>query len=430
MDAPAKAVWRHRRARPVGGRPARLAVFAAAVSIFALGLGAGTARSLSKTTSGPAFGVAEDASKYASDGGASIYATLGQLGMTVNRWTLTYNGDPSVIADQSFLDQAVPAANAAGITIILSVFPATSGSPGPSSFCSWVGDVATRYPTITNFVIGNEVNTARFWSPQHTPSDPIAGPRSYEAVLAHCYDTLKAINPSIEVIGMGLSPRAVDGKSTAPLAFIRAVGAVYRASGRTAPIMDELAVHPYPNPNANPPPPPDNAAYENPNFYGIPQLDRVKQAVYDAFNGTGQPTTLNGLRLVVDEVGYQTLESGGSYGYTGTENSPTVSEAQQAAYYARIVEMYACDPTISAVLFFHLIDETNLNTTPTSGGWQSGLERPDGSLKPSAASVQQAVAAGCSGPPVTWSPTTDPAAAPAPSTPAGRGLHGHRHRRR
>ena len=65
--------------------------------------------------------------------------------------------------------------------------------------------------------------------------------------------------------------------------------------------MDQLAVHPYPNPNASPPPAPDNAGYQNPGFYGIPQLDRVRQAVYDAFNGTNQPTTVNGLGIVIDE---------------------------------------------------------------------------------------------------------------------------------
>jgi hypothetical protein len=168
--------------------------------------------------------------------------------------------------------------------------------------------------------------------------------------------------------------------------------------------MDALAVHPYPNPNAKPPPPPTKAAYQNPGFFGIPQLARVKQAVYDAFNGTAQPTTLNGLRLIVDEVGYQSLESAGAHDYTGVENSPTVSESQQASYYAQIVSLYACDPSIQAVLFFHLIDETNLNTTPTSGGWQSGLEYPDGTPKPSYAAVQQAIAAGCTGPPVSWAP--------------------------
>ena len=137
----------------------------------------------------------------------------------------------------------------------------------------------------------------------------------------------------------------------------------------------------------------------------------MKQAVYDAFAGTNQPTTLNGLSILVDEIGYQSNENGHA-GYTGTESSPTVSEAQQATYYARVVQLYSCDPTISGVLFFHLIDETNLNTTATSGGWQSGLEYPDGTPKPSYSAVGSAISAGCGGAQTTWSP----AGATAPTT--------------
>jgi hypothetical protein len=391
------------RTRPLHARLPRLLAASSFVVLCALAPAASASHSLGRQGGGPAYGVAEDATQFATDGGASIYPSLTQIGMTVNRWTVTYTGDPSVIADQGFLDVAVPAAQAAGVTVYMSLFPAMSGTPDPTSFCEWVGSVASRYPSVTHFIIGNEVNTTRFWSPQHTASDPEAGPRSYEAVLATCYDVLKGINPAIQVIGMGLSPRSVSSHSTAPLVFIRDVGAVYRASGRTAPLMDAIAVHPYPNPNAKPPPAPLRAAYENPGFFGIPQMSRVKQAVYDAFNGTPQPTTLNGLSIVVDEVGYQTSEISGTHGYTGIENSPVVSESAQALYYAQIVQLYACDPSVSAVLFFHLIDETNLNTDPTSGGWQSGLERPDGSQKPSYASVQHAIAAGCSGPLASWS---------------------------
>ncbi len=383
---------------------ARLAFSASILGLVCL---AGAAEPLpAQPGGGPVFGVAEDASQFAADGGASIYASLHQLGMSTDRWALTFNGDPTVITNQSFLDKAVPAANTAGVTIVLSLYPAVSSTPDPSAFCTWVGNIARRYPTITNFIIGNEVNTTRFWSPQHTATNPNAGPDSYEAVLAQCYDTLKTINPAIQVIGMGLSPRAVDANSTAPLTFIRAVGAAYKASGRTTPIMDQLAVHPYPNPNSNPPSPPV-VGYQNVNFYGIEQLDRVKQAVYDAFNGTAQPTTLNGLRLMVDELGYQTYETGNPL-YTGVESSPVVSEAIQATDYALIVHLYSCDPAISTVLFFHLIDETNLNITSTSGGWQSGLEHPDGSPKPSFAAVQQAIAQGCIGPQVIWKPVSGP----------------------
>ena len=180
-------------------------------------------------------------------------------------------------------------------------------------------------------------------------------------------------------------------------------GRIYKASGRAAPIMDALAIHPYPNPNARPQPAPADAGYQDPGFYGLPQLDRVKQAVFDAFDGTAQPTTQNGLRLVLDEIGYQTVTDGDGR-YSGTETSPTVSEADQASYYATIVGMAACDPAVSDVLFFHLIDESQRNPDQSSGGWQSGLEYPDGGHKPSFDAVKQAIAAGCAGSPVQWSP--------------------------
>ena len=76
--------------------------------------------------------------------------------------------------------------------------------------------------------------------------------------------------------------------------------------------MDQLAVHPYPNPNANLPP----AETGTRSRLTITQLGRVKQAVYDAFSHTGQPTTLTGLRLLVDEIGND-FESGKLL-YTGT----------------------------------------------------------------------------------------------------------------
>ncbi len=226
-------------------------------------------------------------------------------------------------------------------------------------------------------------------------------------MLTACYDALKAVSSDIDVTGMGLAPRSVDANSTKPLEFIRAVGRLYRASGRTKPIMDALAVHPYPNPNANPPPAPDAAAYQDAGFYGIPQLDRVKQAAFDAFDGTGQPGPLNGLSLVIDEVGYQTNTDGNSQ-YAGKEGSPVVSDELQATYHARIVSLYACDPLVSDVLFFHLIDEAQRNPDATSGGWQSGLQRPNGEAKPSSDAVKAAIAAGCKGDTVAWTPVTEP----------------------
>ena len=179
------------------------------------------------------YGVAEDATKYADDGGASIYPDLKALGMTEDRWTLVY--DPANPDKEfPFVDRAAPVAAAAGIKIVLSVYPVPGqGIPLQAgfadTFCAWVKKVAARYRSITTFIVGNEVNASRFW-PQGD-----AGIAAYYATLKTCYDALKAVSPSIVVVGMGLAPRAVSESSTKPLAFIRKIGALYKADGRTAP---------------------------------------------------------------------------------------------------------------------------------------------------------------------------------------------------
>lgn len=409
-DMPTPPAPPARAAALVRPRPALLltaaAGLAAAAALATGGAPSAHAAPAARRASTPtvAFGVAEDAGKYAEDKGVKVARDLTDVGMGLQRWTLLFDpANPTAIADQAFLDRALPTVRANGQQVVLSLFQKGAATPNADAFCSWAASVATRYPSIKKFIVGNEVNATRFWSPQHTADDPDAGPRSYEAVLANCYDRLKKVAGDIEVIGMGLAPRSVDGNSTKPLDFIRAVGRIYRVSGRTDRIMDALAVHPYPNPNAKPQPAPDDAGYQDRGFYGIPQLDRVKQAAYDAFSGTSQPTPVNGLRLLIDEVGYQSDTSSAS-GYTGTETSPAVTDDQQAAYHARIVSLYACDPLVESVLFFHLIDEAQRNPDATSGGWQSGIERPDGTPKPSYAAVKAAIAQGCTGSITAWTP--------------------------
>jgi hypothetical protein len=157
-------------------------------------------------------------------------------------------------------------------------------------------------------------------------------------------------------------------------------------------------VHPYPNPNAAGDSP--DVGYVNPNNYGIPNLDRVEQAVWDGFHGTGQLTTLAGLRLVVDETGWQTAPDRPHRRlYSGKEVTRTVSPAKQGGYVARAIGHYlACDPAVSDILFFHLIDESDL------GRFQSGLMYANGDRKSSFGQVQHAIAAGCAGLRIAWAP--------------------------
>jgi hypothetical protein len=213
---------------------------------------------------------------------------------------------------------------------------------------------------------------------------------------------------------MGLSPRASTKASTEPLAFLRGVGAAYRASGRTAPIADQLSLHPYPNPS-RPTDSPD-VGYVPQDRFGIPNLDRVKQAVYDAFDGTGQPTTLNGLTFRIDEVGWQT-DTSALPQYVGPENVKTVSERTQADFLREMAQRYfACDPTVTDVELFLLVDEKyrngrDENGKVVGGGWQSGLLTAggEGVSRPKIAYTQDAPffgqgRAACSGSGIAWSP--------------------------
>jgi hypothetical protein len=100
----------------------------------------------------------------------------------------------------------------------------------------------------------------------------------------------------------------------------------------------------------------------------VPNLDRAQQAFWDGFKGTAQPDLPGerapgdaqhvgpAVRWFLDEAGWQT-DTRKLSGYSGKENTPPVDEAAQARYYKSIVQRYACDPHVAALLFFHWIDE-------------------------------------------------------------------------
>jgi hypothetical protein len=215
---------------------------------------------------------------------------------------------------------------------------------------------------------------------------------------------LKSVNPEISVVGIGLSPRGNDRPgarnniSTSPVRFLRALGTWYRKSGRTRPLMDAFSFHPYPHKATDP----LERGYVWPNA-GFANLDRIKQALFDAFHGTAQPTTIEGLRLHLDEVGWQ-VDTSGLVGYHGAENVPVTDELTQAAIYGRLIREAACDPDIAEVSFFGFRDD-GLRT-----GFQAALQRADGTARPAAAVVQAVIAEtadGCVGEESSWQPGSE-----------------------
>jgi hypothetical protein len=405
-----------------------------------LATAASASKSHASDTPAIAWGVADDSSKYADDGGKWFDGELKTENLGTNRWTLAWNpSNPTAITELPFVQRAAPVAQANGIHVILSLYAGQNGGSSPdatdhdpTAFCNWAKIVAQTVKQwgIDSFIIWNEPSSTLYWNPQKTDpgqkttANDVAAP-AYETLLASCYDQLHSLDGggwTADVIGMGLSAKASKNTSNEPLAFLRDVGAAYKASGRSTPIMDQLSLHPYPLPSTNPSP---DKGYSSaaPDDFGPPDLARVKQAVYDAFNGTGQPTTLNGLTFVLDEFGWQTSTSSATdfsatdaaalASYSGTENAgppgsaAAVSETTQAQYIAQAVGMFACDPTVTNVNLFLLVDEA------TRTGWQSGLMTTGGEGKslPKAAFAASAplFAAGrgaCTTGTVSWTPTT------------------------
>ncbi len=358
------------------------------------------------TASAADVGANDDTGKFAPDGGAAFYAQMASLGLRQAVVTVRWQpSDPLALAQRPLLDLTVTAARASGLDVVFATYPyppreLEAGVARPEDFGAWVAELARRYPDVHQFVVGNEPNQPAFWRPQFSGLRQ-ASAASFGRFLAAGYDALKTVDPTLVVVGVGLSPRGNDrptarnNVSTSPIRFLAALGAWYRASGRTRPLMDGLSFHPYPNVATDP----LDRGYPWPNA-GFANLDRVKQALWDAFSGTGQPTTMDGLRLYLDEVGWQ-VDTTGSEGYLGAENVRVTDEATQAVVYGELVRRAACDPDVAQVNVFGFHDD------PLRSGFQAGLYRVDGTARAAADAVRTALAAppDCASAPVApWRP--------------------------
>ncbi|MCS7006200.1 MAG: hypothetical protein NZL88_01435 [Gaiellaceae bacterium] len=352
-------------------------------------------------------GANDDTSKHMDDRGAALFAEMRALGLT--RVVIGVRYTPSAamtIADKPLLDEVVPRAVEAGLKVVLAVYPyppreIEAGIGTPLLFGSYVKALARAYPQVREVIVGNEPNQPAFWRPQFDAQGRNVSAAAFGAYLAAAYDALKSVDSEIVVVGVGLSPRGNDkpsarnNVSTSPVRFLRALGAWYRASGRTRPLMDAFSFHPYPARATDP----LERGYSWPNA-GFVNLDRVKQALWDAFHGTAQRTPANGLKLHLDEVGWQ-VDTSTRSGYAGWENVPVTDELTQAAIYGELVRRAACDPGIASLSFFGFRDD-GLRT-----GFQAGLQWVDGVPRAAAEAVRVALAEtadGCKGTPVSWRP--------------------------
>ncbi len=280
--------------------------------------------------------------------GAAFFATMSDVGLTTNRVAVIWDpSHPDAVPAQSGVQSWLPLAQKSGVRIVFDVAPAKPGD-------LLTPDAASRFAT-------------------------------WVGKVAKTFPQIKDY-----VIG-----------------FLSDLGQAYRASGRKKPIMDQFAFHPYPAKNTDPP----SVGDKWPNA-GLPNLDRIKQAVWDAFHGTAQPTFAEGRRqsfaakltFDLDEIGWQVGVLPSLAGlYSGVEPMPTIDEGTQALYYTDVITTAECDPNVQMLSFFLLEDE------PLLTRWQSGLERVDGSHRPSYDAVKQTLAqthGNCLGEPLLWSHTS------------------------
>jgi len=372
-----------------------LAVVALIVAL--LGIGPAPA-SRSGTSEGRplATGVAEDAvrSPDPTTAGRQVSLLTGAGFGAVRVTSIWTPGATAPTADElRVLRNVDAAAKAAGIRVYVSVMAAGSGttpltSEAQQQLAAYAGAVVKGFPAFDDVIVGNEPNLNRFWMPQFAADGSDAAAVAYETLLATTYDAVKATDPAVRVWGGALAPRGVDKPNTgrdthSPTAFIRDLGAAYRASGRALPLMDGLAFHPYADTSSQSP----DFAHPNTTTIGMADYGKLTALLEEAFGGTAQPGAM--LPILYDEFGVETVvpEAKASL-YTGTEPATTkpADEATQAAYYTRALQLAYCQPTVAGILLFHAIDEQALPS------WQSGVYYADDTAKSSLAPVKESLA--------------------------------------
>jgi hypothetical protein len=254
-------------------------------------------------------------------------------------------------------------------------------------FAAFMSTLARALPTVRNFAVWNEPNLNGFWLYQYDDEGNNIAVPAYTSLLARSYDELKAVSPEIVVYGGNLAPRGADNPdgmrhTQSPTGFIREMGRVYRASGRATPLMDVFAIHPYLERSSLPP----STEHPEGTAIGIADYDKLVDLLGEAFDGTAQRGSK--LPIAYTEFGVQTeIPEEAQAQYLNLESplgQDAVDEETQAQYYREALELTVCQPTVFALLFFHLIDEPDLNR------WQSGPYYVDLRPKSSLAEIREA----------------------------------------
>ena len=359
-------------------------------------------------------GAADDGARSLDPVGAKARLDLAALaGFGAVRMTFIWSPGQTAVSgdDLQVLRNAATAAQLDGVRLIVSVYqrdhrttPLSSRARG--EFAEYAASIVRAAPSVRDVVVGNEPNLNLFWMPQFGVGGVDLAARAYERLLAKTYDVLKSVSPDVNVIGGALSPHGSDRpgarrQTHSPTAFIRDVGDAYRRSGRTRPLMDMLALHPYLIPSRLPP----SFAHPRTTTIGIADYPKLVRLLQQAFKGTAQRGA--GLPIVYDEFGYQSEIPAAQRWIYRHLNAPAAADAiperRQAAYYREAFALAACQPTVAGILIFHVADERDARA------WQSGVYYANWTPKSSLPAVRAAALAAQAG---TLASCADAAAEP------------------
>ena len=285
------------------------------------------------------------------------------------------------------LDHLVAQAQQRGLKMLFSVARAPGFSrpepveeDGPPSdftiFHDFMKALSARYQgRVAAYELWNEPNLRREWR-----GFDLSAAKFVELVKAGAAGVREG-DPDAIIISGAPAVTGIDDKVTAidDRVFLRDM-----IAAGVADVVDAIGVHPYGAGN----PPDERAAdavhtrssYNNhPSFFFLDTLEDYHQILREA--GIDKP-------LWATEFGWPSIENFGKVDTTGWEYAQDVSEADQARYLLRAIELRRDRMWMGPMMIW------NLNIAPLLGADQSesayGLIRPDGSLRPAYLALRSA----------------------------------------
>ena len=208
-------------------------------------------------------------------------------------------------------------------------------APGASSFAGFARAAATRYRWVTEWLVWNEPNQARWLR-------PTTAAVYVRQLLNPAYAAIHAANPRAKVAGGVTAPRASAG-GVSPVAWIRGM----RAAGAR---LDAYAHHPYPSSTRETP---FAGGCAHCTTITMATLERLLMEVGRAFGPK---------RIWLSEYGYQT----GAYGVSEQRQAELIGQSGLRVYKA---------PRVDMLIHYLVKDE------PEAARFQSGLFQRSGRPK-------------------------------------------------